>query len=929
MIKGALALFLLVFVGVVFWGSWEYSRISSNLPSPDQLPLLLDRSSGELLIPTRIYDRTGKILLSELGSPAAQRKFLSVDPAVEPHFSSQLLTVVTQIQQPDYWQSSGVDFARLTDPSPHTIAEQLVHNLLLAGEPETSLIALRMRLLASQVVHQYGRDQVLEWYLNSLYLDHETFGAEAASQLYLGKSAQDLSLAEAALIVALIDSPALNPLDSPAAALDLQQAVLDNLEKSGAFAANEIRQARLETLHIQSAAEPFKSINSAFIKNVKNQLEPSLGANRLERGGLIVITTLDADLQFQLQCTAQTQLFRIENSSLSGVASENTDCPAALLLPTQNFSAESLAGLAVRGVIVDPEAGQVLAYLPPTTQFSDILPDDAAQPGSLLAPVVALAGFARGESPSSLLWDIPATVPTALTGAANPDGSFHGPVSLRTALANDYLVPLAQLTDQISPAVTWQMGYSLGLDSFVSSPNSAQSLFQGGNVPLLELSQVYATLANSGSRNGVINPKTQQIDLNLVLRVETTSKHTLLDDSQPQRLSIISDSLAYLINHVLSDDTARYPSLGYPNALEIGRPSASKIGETQSRHQVWTAGYTPHRLVIIGIQQTDPTTNNTPLQPVMAAGLWNAMIQYASTGLAPDDWVRPAGVSEMQVCSPSGLLPTDACPNLVQEVFLLGNEPTYPDNLYKKVKINRETGLLATVFTPTDLVDEKVTMDVPHEAREWALAAGISLTPAGYDAIQTISQDPQVQISSPALFAPVAGKVEIRGTANNAAFKSFSIQIGEGINPSSWIQIGESQTTPVSDGVLGIWDTHSSDGLYAIRLSVVDQSNQVKTAIIQVTVDNHPPQVAILYPQTESALKPVMGVITFNATAVDDVAVARVEWWLDGKKVSETSAAPYFYIWQSSTGKHSLVVKAWDTAGNPASSSEVIFTVEK
>ncbi|MRR38803.1 hypothetical protein EG829_29970, partial [bacterium] len=368
------------------------------------------------------------------------------------------------------------------------------------------------------------RQQVLEWFLNSVFLGRSAFGVDAASRLYFDKSGQELTLAESALLVALMDAPALNPLDSPAASLELKQAVLDSLRQSGAIDAQEYRQAAAEALPLRTPDQVESPVIPAYVDKIAHQLEPILGANRLQQGGLTVVTTLDADLQSQLECTAKTQLFRIENSSISGVAAESVNCPASLLLPTQNFSAQSLSGLAARGLIVDPKTGQVLAYLSPTSQFGDTLSDAPAQPGSLLSPVVALAGFARGASPSSLLWDIPASLPADLPGASNPGGAFHGPVSLRSAVANDYIVPIAQLAAQISPAVTWQMGGSLGLNGSVSSPASAEALFQGGEVSLLEIAQVYATLANAGTRVGIADPSTGKLDLNLVLTVKTPSQ---------------------------------------------------------------------------------------------------------------------------------------------------------------------------------------------------------------------------------------------------------------------------------------------------------------------------------------------------------------------------------------------------------------------
>ena len=195
----------------------------------------------------------------------------------------------------------------------------------------------------------------------------------------------------------------------------------------------------------------------------------------------------------------------------------------------------------------------------------------------------------------------------------------------------------------------------------------------------------------------------------------------------------------------------------------------------------------------------------------------------------------PAGVTAMNVCSPSGLLPSANCPEIVNEVFLSGNEPHQPDNLYRKFAINRETGLLATVFTPPQLVEERVYFVMPPEARLWAESAGVPIPPDTYDAIQPPALDPDVNISAPALYEEVQGKVKISGTAAGADFASYRLLVGKGLNPQEWIEIAESSTS-VSDGLLAEWDTQGLSGLYAVQLVVTRTDQRVDTAVIQVTI---------------------------------------------------------------------------------------------
>jgi hypothetical protein len=212
-------------------------------------------------------------------------------------------------------------------------------------------------------------------------------------------------------------------------------------------------------------------------------------------------------------------------------------------------------------------------------------------------------------------------------------------------------------------------------------------------------------------------------------------------------------------------------------------------------------------------------------------------MQIASQNAPLDGWSIPADVSVINVCDPSGMLPTADCPNLVSEVFLNGNEPIQADNMYRKYAINRETGLLATVFTLPQLIEERVYLVVPADARSWAEGAGLEIPPSNYDVIQSPRIDESVNITAPALFSEVGGDIEITGTAAGEGFVSYRVLIGQGLNPREWIQIAEG-TEPVTNGLLAEWNTSKLNGLYAVQLQVVRGDQKVDTAIIQVTVSN-------------------------------------------------------------------------------------------
>lgn len=211
-------------------------------------------------------------------------------------------------------------------------------------------------------------------------------------------------------------------------------------------------------------------------------------------------------------------------------------------------------------------------------------------------------------------------------------------------------------------------------------------------------------------------------------------------------------------------------------------------------------------------------------------------MQTVSGDAPADGWTVPQDVSTITVCDPSGMLPTQECPSLVSEVFLNGSEPIQADNLYREFGINRETGLLATVFTPPELIETRIYMLVPESARDWALSAGLDIPPASYDAIQAPPVNPFVNVTEPKLFAEVGGVVKIVGTAAGENFQYYRVQVGKGLNPQEWIQVGGDVIAPVENAVLAEWDTSGLSGLYAVQLLVVRTDQIVDTAVIQVTI---------------------------------------------------------------------------------------------
>jgi membrane peptidoglycan carboxypeptidase len=797
----------LLLVGCITITAFSYVNLTSDLPSVDILPQLLNPPDGLLLQPTRIYDRTRTSILFTFAPNEAPRRYIPLSDTNPQHLPKSLTDSVIAISDPYFWRHSGYTLLGITNPELHpTIAQRLVFDLLLFNDPPSFRRALRERILAAQITARYGRTQILEWYLNSAHFGHYAFGAENAAQLYFGKSATQLTTFEAAILAGVSDSPSLNPYDAPQTALQRGRETIGLLKAQRLLSDEATENALGESPLFQAPPPSQPQFAAAFTNLLLAQLDSRFPRARIERGGLTIISTLDFEVQKGSSCVTAFYAAR-----LGGLPDPSMECETLRFLPAlpPGINVDNASASAI---ITDPKTGQILAAVGETFQAQETPLIAAHRPGSALDAFVYLTAFTRGLSPASLIWDIPGR-----TNLENFDGEYHGPIRLRVALANDYQAPTAQLLSQMGVENVNRIAASFGVS-------------REEQVSLLDAAGAYGVFAQQGVYFGQ-DAVGDEFGPVTILKVEGNDGSLWLDWSTPQAKPVLTPGLAYVMNHALSDETARWHSLGQPNVTEIGRPAGFKLGQTVDTLDTWAIGYSPARVVAVWTGARE----ESDLSPRVPAVLWNALMQIASQNLPRAGWAVPADISVINVCDPSGMLPTSDCPNLVSEVFLNGNEPIQPDNMYRKYAINRETGLLATVFTLPQLVEERVYLVVPPEARGWAESTGLEIPPATYDVIQPPQIDPDVTITSPELFTEVSGTVKITGTATGADFVSYRVLAGQGLNPQEWIQIAGG-SEPVANDVLAEWDTSGLSGLYAVQLQVVRSDQRVDTAIIQVTV---------------------------------------------------------------------------------------------
>src|SRR5581483_8014808 len=205
---------------IILLAALAYADLTRDLPNVDLLPSLLNPPDGLLLQPTRVYDRTGQHLLLTFAPNDATRRYIPLNPQTPQHLPDFLAQATVAVTDPSFWNHSGYSLIDWQNPDSHpTIAQKLVSDLLLYNEKPSLRRALRERILAAQVTARFGRTQILEWYLNSANYGNRAFGVDAASQIYFGKSASELTPAESAVLAAVSDAPSLNPFDAKDVAL--------------------------------------------------------------------------------------------------------------------------------------------------------------------------------------------------------------------------------------------------------------------------------------------------------------------------------------------------------------------------------------------------------------------------------------------------------------------------------------------------------------------------------------------------------------------------------------------------------------------------------------------------------------------------------------------------------------------------------------
>ncbi|MCL4264035.1 MAG: transglycosylase domain-containing protein [Anaerolineae bacterium] len=673
----------------------------------------------------RIVDRYGRVLYDVIDQEYGRHTVL---PLADMPLSLRQATIATEDKT--FYSNPGVDFMGIARAvwtntqsgsvvsGGSTITQQVVRNLLLTSE-ERHEITIRRKLremaLAWQVTRRAEKDDILALYLNQSYYGGMAYGVEAAARTYFGKTAADLTLAESALIAGLPQAPALyNPLVNPDAAKSRQEVVLGLMLAQGYITQVQHDQAAREPL--QYAATPYPVLAPHFVMMVQAELDGLLSAEALvASGGVTVRTTLDLDWQNQAQKIVSEQIELLNN-------------PRNGALPHAAHNAALVA--------MHPQTGEVMALVGNVDYFDEkrqgainmaLMP---RQPGSSLKPIVYAAGMTPDRAPTAVsLPFTPATLfydvrTVFITHEQDPyvpvnfSRTEHGPVLLRAALASSLNIPAVIALDRVGVAAAMRQAALMGIGT-LGEPDEYDLSFAlgGGPVRLFDLTTAYAAFANGGSR---VTPS-------LILDVTDARGHVLFQPPPTTPTRVLDARVAWLISDMLSDDKARILSFGPDSILNIGRTTAVKTGTTNDFHDNWTVGYTPDVVVGVWVGNAD----NTPMFNVTgvsgAGPIWHMFMRDVLRGTPDKPFPQPEGLIQVEVCSLSGLRPSADCPFRRYEWFIAGTEPQETDTFYRRVEIDKSSGLLASETTPPDQVVRQLALALPPPLHPWARAEGLLL----------------------------------------------------------------------------------------------------------------------------------------------------------------------------------------------------------
>lgn len=686
--RSIIILFSVILLGVLLF---FFYPLPSELINPDSTQSTL------------ILDRNGKLLYELRPENLGSRSPLSLSEIPE-----KIQKLVINTEDKDFYQHEGISPRAILRAfwqnwqageiisGGSTITQQLVR-IRLQPELRNYLYKFSEGYYALRLEQIFSKDQILEQYLNSAYFGRQAYGVYSASQAYFSKNPSELSWAESAFLVGLIQSPNRTDLDKNLARKDfiLSDAYQNDIISEAEYADAQSEQISPQDYRISIQAPHFVMW---LLENYELNSEE-------------IRTTLDLDLQNKVEQIVQNEIAKLSEKNVGSGAV----------------------------VVLDSHTGAILTMVGSVDYFDTEhdgavnVATSARQPGSALKPFTYALALERGDTPATTVADIEARFQTADGNPYTPrnyDYLYHGLVRYRESLANSYNIPAVKVAEKVGVKNLLNLLRASGITTLNDSPEHyGLALTLGaGEVRLLELTSAYGIFANGG---------------------QTLAYRALLNENPAQPEQVISPETAWLISDILADNDARLPQFGEDSALKFDFPVSAKTGTTRNSRDNWVIGFDSDYLVGVWVGNPD----NTPMRDtsgVTGAGpIFHAVMLELAQNNPPENFARPSDISTVEICRLSGMLPTELCPETILEQFKTGTEPQNPDNIYRQIPIDTRNNLLANETCPTEFVTEKIFTVFPSELMKWARENNYPTPPSRFSPLCEATNPDEIKITQP------------------------------------------------------------------------------------------------------------------------------------------------------------------------------------
>lgn len=891
-------IFLLFSLGVLAV-SILFFYFSYQLPDPNKLT---DRPVAQT---TKIFDRNNKILYEVHGDQ--QRTLVSIND-IPKHVTEAV--IVTEDR--DFYNHGGFDLKRMISATiqdvlhrnysqgASTITQQLIKNTFLTDEKKISR-KIKELILSIEIEQKLTKPEILQIYLNEIPFGSTAYGVQAASETYFGKNIKDLSIAEGAVLAAIIQAPSYySPYGNHTDELSVRHHwILNEMQRLGYIDQQQLDEALNTQIQFQRKKEDIQAPH--FVFYVLEQLEQTYTSKQIEEGGLKITTTLDLDKQNKAQ------------EIVKKYADKNG--------PEMNANNASL-------VSIDPKNGQVLAMVG-SKDYWDVEHDGNVnvatakrQPGSSFKPIIYAISFQDKWFPGSTLFD----VKTDFGGGYAPnnyDKTFHGPVTLRYALQNSLNIPAVKLLALIGMDKAIKTANDMGIESLNDPERYGLSLvLGGGEVKLVELTSAYGTFAN----NGVHQPTVS------ILKIENSDGKIIeeFNDAikEKNKKEIFSPQVAYLISNVLSDNASRTPTFGSNSPLYFpDRPMAAKTGTTDEYRDGWTVGYTPSVVTGVWAGNNDNSEMSGESGVYVAAPIWNEYMHSILDNTPVEEFNKPDGIVSITVDKYTNLKPILGS-DTVTDIGGSWQQPKETSKDISSYSVCKSNGKLADESIPKELTEQRVYRIIHSEmpdqpnwekpVQAWAAGANLS-TPPPQEKCVLEEVKPKISINTPLS----------NTTVNSLLTITTNVSAPNGIEKIEFYfdgtQIGSTSNEPYS---ITYDVSKAKDGQHFISVNITDKTKLTASDTRNINISNvkdeKSPTVSFLSPSNGGTLTASNFPYNLQVEALDDsTGINRVEFKINSIPYGSTNSSTgnYYTLGWSYPGSGSYSIKAivFDNSGNSSS----------